>query len=183
MEVYGSNLDLDLREFIRDIQDFPKDGILFKDITPLLANATAFQAALDQLTKPVKDHKIDKVVGVESRGFIFAAALAARLKAGLVLVRKPGKLPHETHREEYALEYGKDALEVHKDAIGEGENIWIVDDLLATGGTSLATINLIKKLKGKVDMVSFLIELNFLKGRDKLANSISPSKIQSLIQF
>lgn len=183
MEVYGSNLDLDLREFVRDIQDFPKEGILFKDITPLLTNATAFQATLDQLTKAVQGRKIDKVVGVESRGFIFAAALAARLKAGLVLVRKPGKLPYETHREEYALEYGKDALEVHKDAIKKGENIWIVDDLLATGGTSQAAINLIKKLQGRVDMVSFLIELTFLKGRDKLNNTISPDKIQTLIQF
>jgi len=157
-----------LRKFIRNVPDFPKKGIVFRDITTLLEDSAAFKRAIDVLYKRYRKKKIDKVVSVESRGFILGSVLAYRLGAGFVPVRKTGKLPSETIRQQYALEYGTDALEIHKDAIRKGEKILIVDDLLATGGTVAAACRLVKRLKGEIKGLSFLIELSFLNGRRKL---------------
>ncbi len=158
----------DLKNYIRNVKDFPKAGIVFRDITTLLKNPLALKQAIDDLYESVKELKIDKVVGIESRGFIFGGMLAERLNVGFVPVRKPGKLPAETEREFYDLEYGKDSIEIHKDAIQKGDRVLIHDDLLATGGTAKAAINLVEKLGGEVVEVLFLVELSFLKGRDKL---------------
>ena len=155
---------------VRNVPDFPKPGILFKDITTVLKNKTLFGETVKQLAKQYKGKKIDKIVSVESRGFIFGAALAYQLGAGFVPVRKPNKLPAETLREEYALEYGTDALEIHTDAIKKGEKILIHDDVLATGGTASATVKLVERLGGKLIGACFLIELSFLNGREKLPN-------------
>ena len=162
----GSTVN-ELKSAIRDIPDFPKKGIIFKDITPLLKDAGLFKKAVDLIAEQFKDQKIDKVVSVESRGFIFGAAVAYKLGASFVPVRKKGKLPHLTYFSEYELEYGKDILEIHQDAIEKGERVLIVDDLLATGGTLSAVIDLVKKVGGKVAGVGFLIELTFLSGREK----------------
>lgn len=160
-----------LKSVIRDIPDFPKEGIIFKDITPLLANASAFKTTIDILKDRYKDKGVTQVVGVEARGFIFASALAYALGAGSVLVRKPGKLPYKTFKQSYTLEYGTDAVEIHQDAFEPGEKIVILDDVLATGGTIAATINLIQNnFKAEVVEVAFLIELDFLKGREKIKN-------------
>jgi adenine phosphoribosyltransferase len=159
---------VDLQQAIRDIPDFPKKGILFKDITPVLQDRALFREAIEQLSAPFADKAIDVVVGVESRGFIFASAMAYKLGAGLVIVRKPGKLPYKTYKATYALEYGEDSLEIHQDAVRAGENVLIVDDLLATGGTIKATAELVKKCGAKVNNLAFLIELTFLNGREKL---------------
>jgi adenine phosphoribosyltransferase len=161
-------MSIELKKHIRSIQDFPKKGILFRDITTLLKNPNSFRLAFDELYEQTKDLIIDKVVGIESRGFIFGAMLAERLNVGFVLVRKPGKLPAETEKEFYDLEYGKDSIEIHKDAIRPGEKVLIHDDLLATGGTAKAAINLVEKLGGEVVQVLFLVELSFLNGREKL---------------
>jgi len=158
----------DLRAKIREVPDFPKPGILFYDITTLLKDAAAFKDAIDLMTKPFEDTKIDVVVGMESRGFIFSAPMAYRLDAGFVPVRKLGKLPAETVSVEYSLEYGTNTLEVHKDAIQPGDKVLIVDDLLATGGTVIGTIELVQQLKGEVAGLAFLVELLFLKGRERL---------------
>jgi len=158
----------DLKAQIRHVPDFPKPGILFYDITTLLRRPQGFRAALDRLAAPFEGQGIDLVVGVESRGFIFGGALADRLGAGFVPVRKPGKLPAETVRETYALEYGTDALEIHRDAIAPGQRVLIVDDLLATGGTARAVVDLVKRLGGTVHAVAFLIELADLQGRARL---------------
>lgn len=158
----------ELKTRIRDVPDFPKKGIVFKDITTLLKCGPAFREVIDILGERYQGKRIDVVVGVESRGFIFASALAYRLKAGMVPVRKPGKLPAATFRASYQLEYGEDKLEVHQDAFEEGAQVLIIDDLLATGGTSLATVELVEKLKGQIIEIAFLIELTFLKGREKL---------------
>ena len=158
----------DLAKQIRDVPDFPKKGILFKDITTLLKDPTAFRAAVDRLADRFADQKVDLVVGIESRGFIFGGAVAYKLGAGFVPVRKPGKLPAETLKEEYALEYGTDAVEIHTDAIRPGQRVLVVDDLLATGGTMAATCRLMEKLEATIVAVAFLIELTFLAGRDKL---------------
>jgi len=158
----------DLKSIIRDVPDFPKPGIVFKDITTLLRDPGALDRALNELTAPYEGKHIDLVVGVESRGFIFGAAAARQLKAGFVPVRKPGKLPAETVREEYTLEYGTDAVEMHRDAIQAGQKVLIMDDLLATGGTAAATVALVEKLGGEVAGAAFLIELVFLQGRKKL---------------
>ena len=168
-----------LRQKIRDIPDFPKKGILFKDITPLLADGKAFRAAIDHIAERFSDQKIDLVIGVEARGFIIAAALAYKLQAGTTLIRKPGKLPHKTHSATYALEYGSDALEIHQDAVLPGQRILVVDDLLATGGTITAALDLIARLGGKVVGVAFLVELSFLQGRTRLRGH----EVFSLIQF
>jgi adenine phosphoribosyltransferase len=160
----------DLRAKIREVPDFPKPGILFYDITTLLKEPSAFNDVIDRMAEPVKDDRIDLVVGMESRGFIFAAPLAYKLGAGFVPVRKLGKLPADTIEVEYDLEYGTAALEVHRDAIAEGQRVLIVDDLLATGGTVLGTIELVKRLGGEIAGLSFMVELTALHGRDKLGD-------------
>lgn len=157
-----------LKEKIRNIPDFPKKGILFRDITTLLKDKKSFSQAINKLALVAKGKKVSQVVGIESRGFIFGSALAYKLKSGLVLVRKPGKLPAKTYRQLYSLEYGKDALEVHRDAFSKGCQVIIVDDLLATGGTALASAKLVEKLGGKILGIIFLIELEALGGRKKL---------------
>ncbi len=169
----------ELKNSIRDIPDFPKKGIIFKDITTLLKDGKKFQGAIDCLVERYNGKMIDKVVSIEARGFIFGSALAYKLGAGLVLVRKKGKLPHETHRVEYQLEYGTDTLEIHKDAISPGDKVLLVDDLLATGGTMSAVSGLIEKMGGKIVEVAFLIELTFLKGRERLKGR----QVFSLIEF
>jgi adenine phosphoribosyltransferase len=157
-----------LTELVRDIPDFPEPGILFRDVTPLLGDVDAFRFVVDALADEYQGETIDKVVGVEARGFLLAAPIAYRLGAALVPVRKPGKLPHQVEREHYQLEYGDDALEVHVDAIAQGEQCLVVDDVLATGGTASATGRLVERLGGSVVGYSFLIELGFLEGRSRL---------------
>jgi adenine phosphoribosyltransferase len=169
----------DLSKYIRSIPDFPKKGIDFKDVTTIWKDATGFQLAVDQFVEKYSGQKIDKIVGIESRGFVFGAAIALRLHAGFIPVRKKGKLPASVISEEYALEYGTDTIEIHKDAIQKGEKILLHDDLLATGGTMQAAAKLITKLGGEIVGISFLIELTSLKGRSKLA----PYDVFSLIQF
>lgn len=168
----------DLRKHIRDIPDFPKPGILFRDITPLLADPTAFRATVDRLAEPFKG-RVDIVLGIESRGFIIGAPLAYALNTGLAVVRKPGKLPSLTFTAQYALEYGKDALEIHRDAFGHPCRVLVVDDLLATGGTAGAAVELVERLGGEVIACAFIIELGFLKGRDALR----PREVVSLIDY
>lgn len=158
----------DLKKLIREVPDFPKPGILFYDITTLLKNPVGLHGAVDRLANHYVSRKIDRVIGIEARGFIFAPMVAYRLNAGFVPVRKPAKLPAATARATYHLEYGEDALEIHRDAIGAGEHILIIDDLLATGGTAAAVAGLVESLGGEVAGLGFLIELEFLKGRDKL---------------
>ena len=160
----------DLRAKIRDIKDFPTEGILFRDITTLLKDASAFRYVIDQLAERYQNERLEVVVAVESRGFIFGGALAHQLRAGFVPVRKLGKLPAKTIEVEYELEYGRDALAMHEDAIRAGQRVLAVDDLLATGGTMAATLRLIEQLGGHVVGVAFLIELAFLHGREKLKN-------------
>jgi len=175
----NSKIVEELKSSIRDIPDFPKKGIIFKDITTLLKDGKKFQKAIDCIVERYKDKKIDKVVSVEARGFIFGSAIAYKLGAGVIPVRKKGKLPHETHRIEYELEYGKDILEIHKDAISPDDNVLIIDDLLATGGTMKAVCDLVQGMGGKIVEVAFLIELTFLKGRDRLKGH----QVFSLIEF
>jgi adenine phosphoribosyltransferase len=158
-----------IKGLIRDIPDFPQPGIIFKDITPLLADDDAFSSVIDLIVVRYGRGNIDKVVGIEARGFILASPVAYHFGAGFVPVRKEGKLPWDTEREEYALEYGTAVLEIHKDAIGSGDRVLIVDDVLATGGTAKATAKLVERLGGKVIGIACLIELTFLKGRDNLA--------------
>ena len=158
----------DLKKMIREVPDFPKKGILFYDITTLLKDKTGFRKVIDALTEQIRPHRPDVVLGIEARGFIFAPALAYNLGAGFVPVRKPNKLPAQAERISYELQYGMDTLEVHKDAVGPGRRVVIADDLLATGGTSLATVHLTEKLGAKVAAVSFVIELQALKGRERL---------------
>lgn len=159
---------MDLEKTIRDIPDFPKKGILFKDITTLLQNGEALKTTIEKFKTEFKDKNIDKIVGIESRGFIFGTALAYALGIGFIPVRKKGKLPSKTHCIEYELEYGTDILEIHTDAIKEGERVLIIDDLLATGGTAKATAELINKCKGNIVSFAFLIELSFLNGKEKI---------------
>jgi adenine phosphoribosyltransferase len=172
-------MSIDLNAFIRDVPDFPKPGILFKDITPLLADSQAMQAVTDRFVEAFKDQNIKTIVGIESRGFLFGVPLALALGVGFVPIRKPGKLPAETIKETYELEYGTDTIEIHRDAVQEGDRVLIVDDLLATGGTAAAAGNIIKRLGGDLVGFAFLIELGFLKGRDKLA----PHSILSLLTY
>lgn len=157
-----------LKAHIRDIADFPRPGVGFKDITPLLGHPEAFRRTVDALAAPWRTERIDKVLGIEARGFILAAPVAYALGAGFVPVRKAGKLPHETEREAYALEYGTDLLEIHRDGVAPGERVLIVDDVIATGGTAAATVNLVERLGGAVAGVSVVVELAFLGGRAKL---------------
>jgi adenine phosphoribosyltransferase len=158
----------ELKKLIREIPDFPKPGILFYDVTTLLKDPSGLQAVLRHLEEAFRGQPVDKVVGIESRGFILAPTLAIRLNAGFVPVRKPGKLPAETIQASYELEYGKDSLEIHRDAVEEGENVLIVDDLIATGGTARAAVELVRRLGGQVTAVACLIELEFLAGRNRL---------------
>ena len=160
-----------LKSIIRDIPDFPKEGIIFKDITPLLSNPSSFQEAIDTLKDRYKNKKIDRVVGIEARGFVFASALAYALGCGMVMVRKPGKLPYKTFQKTYSLEYGEDSIEIHQDAFEKGQRIVVIDDVLATGGTVAACIELIRK-NFEIDLieVGFLIELDFLSGGEKIAD-------------
>ena len=170
---------MNLEEKIRDVPDFPKKGIVFKDITTLLKDAAAFKHAIDVFTEKYQGKGIDVIVAMESRGFIFGTPLSYNLGVGFVPVRKPGKLPAECISAEYELEYGVDSLHMHKDAISPGQKVLIVDDLLATGGTVSATVELVEKLGGKIEGVAFLIELSFLNGRDKLKGY----EVMSLIQY
>lgn len=169
----------DLDAAIRDVPDFPKPGILFKDITPVLGDGKLFRTSLELLAATAGDQKIDKVVGIDARGFIFAAGVAHILGAGFVPVRKQGKLPWTTRQMAYTLEYGEDMVEIHEDAIKPGEKILLVDDLLATGGTAAAAIKLLKALDADIVSVSFLIELSALGGRNVLSNS----NIHSLLTY
>lgn len=170
---------MEFEKLIRDVPDFPKKGILFKDITTLLQDGEAFRQAMNQIMKKYLDARIDKVVGIEARGFIMGGVLAYKLGCGFVPARKPGKLPAKAIREEYTLEYGSNALEIHQDSINKAERVLIVDDLLATGGTALATARLVEKLGGEVVAIQFLIELGFLHGREKL----TPYPLHSLIVY
>lgn len=158
-----------LGDLVRDIPDFPKPGVVFKDLTPLLADPEAFRQVLDGLAEPYRSARIDKVVGIEARGFIVAAPLADRLRAGFVPVRKPGKLPWRIERQEYELEYGSDLLEIHHDAVHRGERVLIADDVIATGGTAAATCRLVERLGGEVVGLAFVVELGFLSGAAALA--------------
>lgn len=170
---------MDFKNYIRDIHDFPEKGVTFKDITPLLKDATALQAAADAMLKMIGNVRVDKVVGMESRGFFFAPILASRLNAGFVPVRKAGKLPSDKISRTYSLEYGKDTLEMHADSIQPGENVIIHDDVLATGGTAKATCELVEALGGKVIQCNFLLELLNLKGAAKL----NDYQTKSLVSF
>jgi adenine phosphoribosyltransferase len=170
---------MDLRQFIRDIPDFPKPGIIFKDITPLLACPDAFRHAIDRMVEHYQDRAVDAVAAVEARGFLFAAPLALALHKPLVPLRKPGKLPYQTHSLSYVLEYGSAELEVHIDALIQGASVLLVDDLLATGGTMAAGCKLVEKAGGRVAGCAFLVELTFLEGREKL----KPHEVFSLIRY
>ena len=170
---------MDFNTYIRDITDFPKEGIVFKDITPLLKDAKALKEATNALFELIGNQRIDKVVGMESRGFFFAPLLASKLEAGFVPVRKAGKLPYKTISEVYTLEYGEDVLEMHEDAIAKGERILIHDDVLATGGTAKAVCKLVEKMGGEIVQCNFLIELCFLNGKGKLQGY----EVKSLLQY
>ena len=172
---------MDLSNKICAIKDYPKEGIIFRDITTLLMDRDAFKASIDQLSEKLKDKKVDKIVGIEARGFIFGAAVAYKIGAGFVPVRKPGKLPREKVSAEYELEYGKDKVEMHLDSIKKGENVVIIDDLLATGGTSKATAQMVEKLGGKIQGLLFLVELisEGLNGRENLKDYT----VESLIKY
>ncbi len=170
---------MDLKTLIRDIPDFPKEGILYRDITTLLQNPKGFGFVIDQLTELYQNESIDYIAGIESRGFIFGTPLAHRLSVGFVPIRKPGKLPAATHSAEYALEYGTDCLQIHQDAFPAGSRVLLVDDLLATGGTAAAATQLIGATGSSLVGIAFVIELTALAGREKLPNIA----IQSLIQY
>jgi len=168
-----------LRARVRDVPDFPKPGILFRDLTPLMGDGVALREAVDLLAEATVRHRPELIVAIESRGFIFGAPVAASLGVGFVPVRKPGKLPHKTRRRSYDLEYGTDALEMHADAVVEGARVVIVDDLLATGGTAAATVKLVRGLGGEVAGIQFLIELLGLNGRDKLKGE----KVDAVLKY
>lgn len=168
-----------VRARIRDVPDFPKPGIVFKDLTPLMADPVALSTVIDEIVVGLGRGTVDKVVGIEARGFIVAAPVAYHMAAGFVPVRKRGKLPWETEAESYALEYGEETLEIHRDAVAAGERVAIVDDVLATGGTAEATARLVERLGGKIVGMAFIIELGFLEGRKRLA----PYDVQSLVRY
>lgn len=168
-----------LKKKIRSIPDWPQKGIIFRDITPVLEDKKLFRFLIEELARPYKNKKIDKIVGIDARGFILASALAYKLKTGLAIIRKKGKLPCKTVKKKYTLEYAAQTLEMHKDTIKPGEKVLLVDDLLATGGTMKATLDIVKKLGGKIIGILFFIELKDLKGRKKLKGH----KIKSLINF
>ncbi len=168
-----------IKAHIRDIPDFPKPGILFKDITPILKSPKAFRATVDALVEQHGGDEVELICGVESRGFLFGAAMAYQMGLGFVPVRKPGKLPYKTVRESYSLEYGQNTLEMHIDAVGEGQRVLIIDDLLATGGTAKAAANLIRKQGASVVGFGFVVELGFLKGREQLEGA----EVRSLLTY
>jgi adenine phosphoribosyltransferase len=170
---------MDLKQHIRHVPDFPKAGILFYDITTLLRDPVGFKTTIELLSTPYLDQGIDAVVGIESRGFILGAAVAERIGAGFIPIRKPGKLPAKAIKETYDLEYGKDALEIHEDAIAKGQRIVIVDDVLATGGTAAAAVELVRKVGGELHGLAFLIELLFLNGRKK----IKRENVHAVLQY
>jgi adenine phosphoribosyltransferase len=170
---------MELKNYIRTIEDFPKEGISYKDITPLLLDPKAISFAVSEIIKGLEGQPIDKVVGIESRGFLLGMLIANALDVGFVPIRKPGKLPAKTISQSYDLEYGSDTIEIHQDAIQKGEQILLHDDLLATGGTAAAACRLIETLGGEIVQVNFIIELNFLQGRQ----SLPKDKVKSLIQF
>lgn len=170
----------DVRKKIRDVKDFPKPGIIFKDITTALKDADTLKKMVDFISENYKHEKIDYIVGLESRGFIFGMPVAYILEAGFIPVRKPNKLPAKTIKESYVLEYGTDSLEIHEDALGKGDRVLIVDDLLATGGTAAAACNLVTKTGAEIVGCAFVIELNFLNGRDKLPKGVN---ILSMIEY
>ena len=174
-----TTVNIDLRSHIRSVPNFPKPGIVFRDITTLLKDPAALRSAVDQLEAFYRDRRVAAVVGIESRGFVLGAALAYRLGAGFVPVRKPGKLPAETIRESYSLEYGTDAVEIHRDALQPGQRVLLHDDLLATGGTMSATCSLVRRLGAEIVGLSFLVELDFLRGREKLPDH----EIFSLVHY
>ena len=174
-----ADLKIDFKQYIRDIPDFPKPGILFRDITPLLADAAAFREAIKRLAEPYRGRRIDTIVAAEARGFIFAAPLAVELGAGFVPIRKPGKLPFDRHSFKYSLEYGTDTLEMHIDGVSAGQQVLVVDDLLATGGTVGACCKLLEKTGAKIVGCAFAVELAFLNG----AQAIAPHPIFSLIRY
>jgi adenine phosphoribosyltransferase len=181
MSVPATNADpiADLKKMIREIPDFPKPGILFYDITTLLKEPVGLRSVIDLLTDTLSGQKIDKVVGIEARGFIFAPALAYKINAGFVPVRKPKKLPSQVESYSYDLEYGQDTVEIHRDSISPGERVVIADDLLATGGTAEAVVRLVEKLGGTVAALAFVVELEFLKGRQRLAGH----DVHSLLKY
>jgi adenine phosphoribosyltransferase len=169
----------DIERAIRNVADFPKPGIQFKDITPVLADPKLFSGSIDLLIDGYKPGQVDAVVGIDARGFIFAAAAAVRLEAGFVPVRKKGKLPYQTHEQEYDLEYGTASIAMHIDALKPGSRVLLIDDLLATGGTAAAAVSLVKKLGAQILEISFLIELKFLNGRDRLTGN----KVRSVVVY
>ncbi len=169
----------DIRHIIRDIPDFPKPGVVFKDITPLLSSAPLFKQTIDLMAERYRGRGVDAILGIESRGFIIGAALAYTLGAGFCIVRKPGKLPYETHTASYELEYGSDALEIHRDGLRPGSRVLIADDLLATGGTAAAAAALVSQLSAEVVEFAFVIELTFLGGRERLGHR----SVFSILQY
>jgi adenine phosphoribosyltransferase len=169
----------DITKAIRNVPDFPKPGIQFKDITPVLADARLFAASIDLLTTGYKPGMVDAIVGIDARGFIFAAAAALKLQAGFIPVRKKGKLPYSTHEQSYDLEYGTNTIAIHTDALKPGSRVLLIDDLLATGGTAAAAAHLVEKVGAKILQINFVIELSFLKGRDQLR----PFPVQSLVVY
>lgn len=170
---------MDLKQHIRHVPDFPKPGILFYDITTLLRDPRGYRTTIDMLSAPFQDQRVDAVVGIESRGFILGSAVADRIGAGFIPIRKPGKLPSTTIKQTYALEYGSDALEIHADAVEKGQRVLIVDDVLATGGTAAAAAQLVRQLGGELLGLGFLLELTFLNGKAKLAGE----KVFSVLQY
>lgn len=170
---------MDLRAYIRDVPDFPKPGILFKDITPLLRSPGALEFAIDSLARPFRDERITQVAAIESRGFIFGSCVARALGAGFIPIRKPGKLPWTTRRNEYQLEYGSDALEIHNDAVSDRDRVLLIDDVLATGGTASAASHLLRECGATLAGIGMVIELSFLEGRKKLGDT----PVHSLIQY
>jgi adenine phosphoribosyltransferase len=169
--------DYDFKALIRDVPNFPEKGVVFKDITPVLADAEALNAAVEGLAAPFADSGVTRVAGIEARGFIFGVPVARRLGVGFVPIRKPGKLPYEVKREEYTLEYGSDLLEIHTDALAAGDRVLIIDDVLATGGTAAAAVRLIRRFQADVAGVAVLIELSFLKGRDLVPDDVPLTKL------
>ncbi|MBI4817212.1 MAG: adenine phosphoribosyltransferase [Deltaproteobacteria bacterium] len=180
MREWSPELATKVRERIRDVPDFPKPGIMFKDLTPVFAHGPTFRSLIEGFAERYSASKIDAIVGIEARGFILAAPLATALGAGMVILRKPGKLPWKTHSQTYALEYGTDTLELHQDAVREGMRVVIMDDLLATGGTMSAAVQLVNRLGGHVHEAGFVVELAFLAGRTKLPEG---TRVASLVSF